>query len=56
MILSFSGSTIRRWFFSEYPYAGMDFRGDPDLVMPAGEQWGVIGKLSDHISVYGFSL
>ena len=30
--------------FSEYPYAGMDFRGDPDLVFPVGEQWGVIGK------------
>jgi len=40
--------------FSEYPYVGMDFWGDPDLVLPAGEQWGVIGKFSDHISVYGF--
>ena len=32
-------------FFSEYPYAGMDFWGDPDLVLPAGEQWGVMGKM-----------
>ena len=32
-------------FYSEYPYAGMDFRGDPDLVLPAGEQWGAIGNL-----------
>ena len=40
--------------FSEYPYAGMDFRGDPDLVLPAGEQWHVIGKFFDHISVYHF--
>lgn len=35
-------------------YAGMDFRGDPDLVLPDGEQWGVIGKISDHIPVYCF--
>ena len=35
-------------FYSEYPYAGMDFRGDPDLVLPAGEQWGAIGNFFDH--------
>lgn len=40
--------------FSEYPYVGMDFRGDPDLVLPDGEQWGAIGKLFDHITVYCF--
>ena len=40
--------------FAEYPYVGMDFRGDPDLVLSAGEQWGAIGKFSDHISVYHF--
>jgi len=40
--ISFS-DTFFRWFdrqemfYSEYPYAGMDFRGDPDLVLPAGE-------------------
>ncbi len=22
-----------------FPYAGMDFRGDPDMVLPQGEQW-----------------
>lgn len=33
---------------------GMDFRGDPDLVLSAGAQWGVIGKFSDHISIYCF--
>ena len=59
--VSFSDSFLQ-WFnyhemvFSEYPYAGMDFRGDPDLVLPAGEQWGVIGKFSDHISVHNFFL
>ena len=59
--VSFS-DTFFEWFnrqemvFSEYPYAGMDFRGDPDLVSLAGEQWGAIGKFSDHISVYRFFL
>ena len=42
--------------FSEYPYVGMDYRGDPDLVLPDGEQWGAIGKISDHIAVYFFCL
>ena len=40
--------------FDEYLYAGMDFRGDPDVVLPTGEQWGVIGKRFDHIFVYYF--
>ena len=30
----------------EYPYAGMDFRGDPDLVLPPGEAWGAVGKFA----------
>ena len=59
--VSFS-NTFFEWFnrqemvFSGYPYAGMDFRGDLDLVLTAGEQWGVIGKFFDHISIYRFSL
>ena len=28
----------------QFPYAGMDFRGDPDLVLPPGGVWGEIGK------------
>ena len=28
----------------EYPYAGVDFRRDPDLILPDGAQWGAIGK------------
>ena len=28
----------------QFPYAGMDFRGDPDLVLPLGGAWGEIGK------------
>ena len=57
-----SFDTFLEWFnrqemvFSEYPYAGMDFQGDPDLVLPAGEQWGTIGKNFDHIFVHCFSL
>lgn len=52
--------TFFGWFerqemaFSEYPYAGMDFRGDPDLVLPDGDQWGAIGKILDHITIYYF--
>ena len=42
--------------YSEYPYAGMDFWSDPDLVLPDGEQWGAIGKIFDHIVVYRFLL
>ena len=57
--VSFSDAFFE-WFnhqeivFAEYPYARMDFQGDPDLVLSAGEQWSVIGKRSDHISVYCF--
>jgi len=40
--------------FSEYPYIGMDFRGDPDLVLPDGEQWGDLGTYFDLIPVYCF--
>jgi len=28
----------------DYAYAGTDFRGDPDLALPMGSQWGDIGK------------
>jgi hypothetical protein len=30
----------------DYAYAGLDFRGDPDLVLPEDAQWGDIGKKS----------
>ena len=51
-----------RWFerqdmaFSEYPYIGMDFRGDPDLVLPDGEQWGDLGKILTLSLFYYFYL
>ena len=28
----------------QFLYAGMDFRGDPDLVLPPGGAWGELGK------------
>ena len=28
----------------QFPYAGMDFRGDPNLVLPPGGIWGEMGK------------
>ena len=28
----------------DYPYAGLDFRGDPDLVLPPDAAWGKIGR------------
>ena len=28
----------------QFPYAGLDFRGDPDLILPPGAIWGDMGK------------
>jgi hypothetical protein len=28
----------------DYAYVGLDFRGDPDLVLPEDAQWGELGK------------
>jgi hypothetical protein len=28
----------------DYAYAGLDFRGDPELALPEDAQWGDIGK------------
>ena len=39
------GAFFRDWldqqeiFVQDWPYAGLDFRNDPDLVLPPGEQW-----------------
>ena len=27
----------------DYPYAGMDFRGDPDMGLPSGDAWDLVG-------------
>jgi hypothetical protein len=32
----------------DYAYAGMDFRGDPDLALPEDAQWGDLGKKYTH--------
>ena len=43
-------TTFFSWFWrqivtiDDYAYAGVDFRGDPDLVLPEGAQSGAIGK------------
>ena len=29
----------------DFPYAGMDYRGDPDMTLPPGEQWDDSGKI-----------
>lgn len=31
----------------DYPYAGMNFTGDLELVLPPGTQWGPDGKKND---------
>jgi hypothetical protein len=28
----------------DYAYAGLDFRGDLNLALPKGAQWGYLGK------------
>jgi hypothetical protein len=28
----------------DFPYEGMDYRGDPELPLPAGQEWGPKGK------------
>ena len=59
--ISFNAAFFR-WFdrqemaFSEYPYVGMDFRGDPDMVLPDGAQWDATGKNFNHITVHCFHL
>ena len=29
----------------DFPYAGVDFHGDPDMALPPGEQWDDAGKI-----------
>ena len=39
------GTLFREWldrqtiFVEDWPYVGMDFRNDPDMLLPAGEHW-----------------
>ena len=32
----------------DFPYAGMDFRGNPEMVLPQGEQWDDRGIFTFH--------
>lgn len=49
------GVYFREWlerqtvFVEDWPYTGMDFRGDPDMPLPAGEQWDDGGEVLDLI-------
>ena len=44
----------------DFPYAGVDFRGDPDMVLPPGEQWDDTGNFIFHkffkLSIFLFVL
>jgi hypothetical protein len=35
-----------------YSYAGLDFRGDPDLALPEDAQWGDLGKKYMHFFLF----
>ena len=45
-------SSYFRWLdcqifvIEDFPYAGIDFRGDREMTLPAGEQWDDSGKKS----------
>ena len=49
MVGSYWNDTMEAWFeanmqmFRPYPYAGMDFQGDPDIGLPFGYVWGPAG-------------
>jgi hypothetical protein len=36
----------------DYAYAGLDFRGDPDLILPEDTQWGNIGKKVSNFVIF----
>ena len=38
----------------DFPYAGIDFRGDPDMALPPGEQWDESGKILFNFSYFNF--
>ena len=40
----------------DFPYAGVDFRGDPDMVLPPGEQWDDIGNFIFHKFFFKLSI
>jgi hypothetical protein len=57
------GAFFRDWldqqeiFVEDWPYAGMDFRNDPDMPLPPGEQWDDAGMtlcLFEFFNVFDF--
>ena len=40
-------------FVKDWPYAGKDFRRDPDMQLPYGEQWDDGSKTLDH-TIFAF--
>lgn len=51
----FSWLERQNLLIEEHPYLGMDFRGDPYLILAVGAQWGAMGKLFDQKSFFIFS-
>ena len=52
------GVHFREWldrkviFIEDWPYAGIDFRGDPDMPLPAGEHWDDGGMTLDLFLIF----
>jgi hypothetical protein len=38
----------------DYAYAGLDFHGDPDLLLPEDAQWGDLGKKYTNFNLLNF--
>jgi len=38
----------------DFPYVGMDYRGDPDMALPPGEKWDDLGKIILNIFYFIF--
>lgn len=38
--------------FEQFPYAGLDFRHDPELVLPPGGAWGDIGMFFEKYLIF----
>ena len=54
------GVYFREWLdrqvviVEDWPYAGIDFHGDPDMPLPAGEHWDDGGKPLDLFLIFVF--
>lgn len=58
MVGNYWNATTEAWFkvnpqmFLSFPYAGMDFHGDPDMGLPFGYAWGPIGMFCYVFCIY----